>query len=194
MKLILILALLFSSFARAQAPEPGSDFQPPPAKLRRPGIGYLLLAGYDTRFERAEDQSTKANSAVNDAFGLTYDHWIGLIEYASFTGSSGNASLSFNRQLESALAWVYWRPLDSTLLSPYVGAGLGGIRQSVTTTLYGDSDQDRGTWDLTGAGAFGLRLFPRSVFWLSLEGRVYKNPYIDPDPQLGALLRLGFNF
>jgi hypothetical protein len=178
MKLFLFAALFFVSFQAGAA----GDW------------GVLFQAGADVRFERDEDQMIRNRTLFNFSGGVVRENWIGEVEYASFSTSSGNASLSVDRRFESVLTWLYWQALDFDSLAPYLGGGIGAIRETVKTTLLGMTEADESPWSFTTAAALGVRLFPRSNFWLSGEGRLYKNPRLDPDPEFGAIFRVGWVF
>ena len=168
--------------------------QKPTAARQANFNGPVFQLGFDSRFERDESQTIVQRSFMSYAAGYIYSNWIFEGEYGSFGTSSGNATLSVDRKTESLLLWTYWQALDFRHFAPYVGGAMGGIRDTVQTQFLGSSEADESPWNLTIAGAFGVRFLQRTHFWLSIETRLYKNTHLDPDPQFGALLRLGAVF
>lgn len=187
--LAILLLLVFPSCLWAQR---GQSAGAP--RIRGSAWSPVLQLGLDMRFERDEDQTTKMRSIPGFAVGLLHDHWLGEFEYASFSQSTGNSSLAVKRQSDTALLWLYWQALDGQTIAPYLGGAIGALHDTVETSLYDDSERDQSPWNFMTAGALGLRLFPKSIFWLSIEGRLYKSARLDPDPQLGTVARVGFVF
>lgn len=195
MRLMLFaLAILLSSFSVLGAPAARQTVKAKAPKIyHRQGV--VALLSYDTRFERNEEQATAARSVLNYALGYEWTPWISMLEYATYKPSTSSVgSLRVTRQEETVLAWAYWQPRDFNLLTPYLGAGLGGIRNTVETSVGGFVDQDRSPWNMAAGAALGLRLYPRKNFWLSTEGRMLKSSQLDPDPMLGIMLRAGVVF
>ena len=187
MLFVLLLSLPLAGFAQKSQQADG---------LHHYGLEWtpILQVGMDLRMERDEDQATKPRTMINIGAGVEHGHWLGELEYASFSQSSGNESLGVSRKFETVLAWMYWEALDSSTVAPYLGAGLGALHESIDTKLLGTSDHDESPWNILTAAAMGLRFFPKTTFWVSGEGRLYKSARLDPDPQLGALLRVGIVF
>lgn len=154
----------------------------------------VLAIGYDVRFQSNEDQETAARNQYNLAAGFDFTPWTAFIEYAKYQDSSQVGSIKINKEVQSALAWLYWGASDLDLVSPYIGVGMGGLKTKVDTTVDQSSASDSSNWDATVAAGFGLRFWTRTRLWLSVEGRMYKSTKLDPDPMLGALTRIGFTF
>ena len=191
MKLFLLI-LFFPFFIQAQNADRSHS---PKTETKQVGPSFLngpvFQLSYDNRFERDETQEIVPRNFLSYAGGYIYQNWIFEGEYGGFETSSGNATLSVRRKTESLLLWTYWQSLDFRYLIPYIGAGLGGIHDTVETKFLGTSETDESPWNTTVAAAFGIRFFARTHFWVSLETRLYKNTHLDPDPQFGALARFG---
>lgn len=184
MRQLILSVLLMILSSQAQA------LRDPRVQLR---TSVSIGASYFT--ERNEEQRTQSRFAPSIALGLEKNQLWGFFEYTRTNGtSSGNQTLNFDRHLEMGLLSLSWQATDLDLLSPYIGLGVGGLKEQVVSRLYGESSQDESSWSFVGAGFLGARLWPKSPYLLSGELRMLKSPRLDPDPALGALLRFGFLF
>lgn len=180
----LLLFAAFPSFAQKK-----------PVKTPAPkAISGLFAVAFDLRFERDEDQQVKARNILNLAGGLVAGSWVPVFEYGKFEQSTSAGGITVDRRVESMMAWVYYQDPESDTFAPFIGGGAGAWHESVDTDLLGVSEHDEAPASLTLAGAFGMRVMPKSRFWLSSEARLYKNAKLDPDPMLGLLVRLGIVF
>lgn len=199
--LVFTFVSLLSTFCFAQGANrivraKKSDVQSPvrQSKINYERKSFVFVGGYDLRFERDQEQQMANRSMFNLAGGFQMTPWIGFIEYAEFSEITGAGTLQVQRKVQSALGWAYWEATDLDRLTPFIGAGAGGLRSTVETKFEGAVSESTGEWEPVLAGALGLRLFSRSHIWLSAEGRLYKSSKLDPDPMLGALFRFGFLF
>ncbi len=152
----------------------------------------MMGYGVDARAERDQQQSVLPRYWNSIILGAGHKPWLGLFEYSTFSENSGNETLSVSRKTETALLWVQWHTEDEWDFRPFVGLGLGGYREVTDSTFYTDTRVDQGAWTDHVAGTMGLRWARLSPVWLSIEGRVHSNKYLDPSPMLSALLRIGF--
>lgn len=148
--------------------------------------------GLDARAERDQGQNTLTRGWHSLMFGAGLDSWLGIFEYSTFTEASGNSTLNVSRKSETALIWAQFHAKDMGLFDPYIGIGLGGYRDSTESTLYEQVRQDQSAWTEHVGAALGVRWSAISPIWVSLEGRIHSNRYLDPSPMLSALLRVGF--
>lgn len=148
--------------------------------------------GLDARAERDQGQNTLTRSWHSLMFGAGLDNWLGIFEYSTFTEASGNSTLSVSRKSETALIWAQFHAKDMGLFDPYIGIGFGGYRDSTESTLYEQVRQDQSAWTEHVGAALGVRWSAISPIWVSIEGRIHSNKYLDPSPMLSALLRIGF--
>lgn len=153
----------------------------------------VMTLGMDLRAERDQEQSTLPRIWPSIALGLGWKPWMGLLEYSTFTESSGNATLNIERKVETLLLWGQWSVREENwVIEPYFGLGLGGYRTSAELDLYGQRVGANSQWIEHAAGAMGLRWTSVSPVYASIEGRVHMNRELDPNPTLSALLRIGF--
>lgn len=153
----------------------------------------VMTLGMDLRAERDQEQSTLPRAWPTMALGLGWKPWMGLLEYSTFTESSGNATLNVERKVETLLLWGQWSVReDAWNIEPYFGLGLGGYRSSAELDLYGQRTGAGSQWIEHAAGAVGLRWTSISPVYASIEGRVHMNRELDPNPTLSALFKLGF--
>lgn len=152
----------------------------------------MMGYGFDARAERDQNQNTLARGWHSVVFGAGYKPWMLSFEYSTFTESSGNETLSVSRKTETALLWFQWHTTDDWYFKPYIGMGLGGYREGTDSTFYSDIRADQSAWTDHLSGALGLRWAQVTPMWVSLEGRIHSNRYLDPSPMLSALLRIGF--
>lgn len=151
----------------------------------------MMGYGLDARAERDQEQSVLPRYWHSIVLGAGYKPWMGLFEYSTFNEASGNDTLSVTRKTETALLWLQWHTEDAWAFRPYIGLGLGGYREVTDSTFYADTRTDQSEWAEHIAGAIGLRWATVSPMWLSIEGRLHSNKYLDPSPMLGLLLRIG---
>ena len=156
--------------------------------------GFTAMMGYgaEARAERTQDQNIAARGWQSIILGAGVKPWLGLFEYSAFSERSGNDTLAVLRKSETALLWVQWHTEDEWTFRPYIGLGLGGARDVTDSTFYSTTRVDQSAWTEHVSAAIGLRWAGASPVWVSLEGRIHSNKYLDPSPMLSALLRIGF--
>lgn len=163
----------------------------PPASADSDVIA-MMGYGLDARAERDQNQNTLARGWHSVIFGAGYKPWMLSFEYSTFSESSGNDTLSVARKTETALLWFHMHTQDEWAFRPYIGVGLGGYREGTDSTFYMENREDQSAWTEHVAGSMGLRWAQVAPLWVSLEGRIHSNRYLDPSPMLSALLRIGF--
>jgi len=190
--LSLILFLSSLSFASLAFAQQDADIIMPAVQLAN--WGAEILVGTEVRGERDVDGNYAGLNYRNFALGARYRRWNFLIESATDSQSTGNATLSVEKKVQNILGWAYWTSDRSWYrLSPMIGGGLGAYQIKVATTLSGTETDDSSPWKVMGGVAAGLKL-NLPVLWLSVEARILAGDEFDPQPTLSALARIGLWF
>jgi hypothetical protein len=192
--LLAIFLLLFSVMSFAQ--ESRLQIKPAePAPLLK-----LYLLDFEMRYEKSTDLEWAERKPLNFAVAVQIKKFDFVMEYASFTQSSGNATLSIDRKHQEVVAWGRWHFLNKKFsqahVSLYGGLGLGGYEEEVTTTAPGSSTSEKGGMKWMSGLSAGVELqtpFTDSLGFVgALEGRVLTAADFDPNPLGSGVLRLGF--
>lgn len=189
--LVLFLTSFLASVAGAQK---AVRFQ---SVVERPGIKKednfkaIFYLSQDFRFERNESMGYSPHRLMSLGFGLNYrERYLGFIEGGSFNESTGVGNVQVNRKFETM---NFSGALMTTVsgISPYVGLGLGMARDTADVSVDGVGSNNRGGWEPLSHFFCGVRFFPRTLAWVSVEGKFVVGPRVDPNPAPGILLRIG---
>lgn len=186
MKSWLLCLFIFLSFGSgAGASEAESESEKP--------VHLMAAVGSEFRPEKDVNNNYAQHYLSNTALGFGYEKFLFLLERATFSESSGNATLAVARDWEDTLLWVQWHSSSWYRLSPFVTGGAGAYKEKVTTDLLGVSTVNESSLKiLTGLG-FGFRLNV-PYLWVSLEARMLFGDELDLQPSLGGLARVGIWF
>jgi len=177
--------LLISVSALAQAPKA------PPRSL----FANINLINPEMRYERDSSQHMTDRRPLNLSAGLRKGSSTWLFEYVSFAETTGNATLSIDRQHREYTFWWKENLINLELLDFYLSAGLGAYDEKVTTKLAGSSDAvDSSGLQMMGGGSGGVQTKIAGYFLASIEARILAGKNFDPNPQASLLLRLGIEF
>lgn len=102
----------------------------------RYAVGAFMGYGLDARGERSQDQSVLARPYHSVVLGFARGPWLTSLEYGTFSESSGNETLSVERQAETVLWWNSWRAEDLRIVQPYMGLGVGASRDKAESLLF----------------------------------------------------------
>lgn len=194
MRFLLNLTILFFSVI-SFAQESRLKLTPPP----EPTIlkGYLL--GVEARYEKTADLDWADRHPFNFAIAIQKKQFDFVMEYAKFTESSGNATLSVDREHQELVFWGRWhayeKKWEENRVSLYAGAGLGRYLEKVDSSSSGNShtaDTDYQWMSGLSVGAEVLLPFTEGFGFVgALEGRVLMSSDFDPNPLGSGVLRLG---
>jgi hypothetical protein len=192
----LLAAFLFLFSVASFAQESRLQIKPAePAPLLK-----LYLLDFEMRYEKSTDLEWTERKPLNFAVAVQIKKFDFVMEYASFTQSTGNATLSIDRNHQEVVAWGRWHFLNKkfsqTHVSMYGGLGLGGYEEEVTTSAPGSSMSDKGGMQWMSGLSAGVELqtpFTSSLGFVgALEGRVLTAADFDPNPLGSGVVRLGF--
>lgn len=192
--LILVLLVFFSVVSFAQ--ESHLKIKPAePAPILK-----LYLLDFEMRYEKGSDLEWAERKPLNLAVAVQIKQFDFVMEYAQFTQSSGNATLSIDRKHQEILAWGRWHFLDKKIsegrMSMYGGLGFGGYEEEVTTVTPGSSQSDKGGMKWMSGASVGVetQMLIASSFGFvgALEGRLFTAADFDPNPLGSGVVRLGF--
>jgi hypothetical protein len=186
--LIVVFGLLITSVsALAQAPQP--------SKKTRSIYANLNPLNLEMRYERDSSQHMVDRRPLNLSAGLRKGSSTWLFEYVTFSETTGNATLSIDRQHREYMFWWKENLINLELVDFYVSAGLGAYDEKVTTKLAGSSDAvDTSGLQMMGGASGGVQTKVAGYFLLSLEARILAGKNFDPNPQTSLLARLGIEF
>lgn len=191
--LLVVLLSLFSVVSWAQ--ESRLKIEPvEPAPLLK-----LYVLDFEMRYEKGSDLEWAERKPLNFAVAVQMKQFDFVMEYAQFSQSSGNATLSIDRKHQEILAWGRWHFLDKKFsearVSLYGGLGVGGYEQEVTTSTPGSSQVDKGGMKWMSGASVGVEtqvpIAGSFGFVGALEGRVFTAADFDPNPLGSGVLRLG---
>lgn len=176
-----ILFLIFVFAVNALAQENTSQYQ------------YMFFAGLEGRVEENIQKDVVIHNLYNYSLGIGLDQYRVLLERATFSENTGNATLHVKRNLEDYLLWGHYIAFSANYLEPFIGLGIGAYKNSVDTSLAGSTTTNSSNFKLLGGASFGVGLHYKVVF-LSLEARLLFGDELDRQPSLGSLFKLGFIF
>lgn len=155
----------------------------------------------ETRYERAESQQIEARRPFS--FSLAYVHGRSkvLFDYSRFSEKTGNSVSSIDREHHEYVIWYQYswfqRAHSDFAWGIYNGIGAGTYEEQITTSFNGDSRLDRSGYKFLSSLSMGIKgafaFNPKYALVGSLEGRVLLATDFDPNPNFGAILRLGLN-
>jgi hypothetical protein len=165
------------------------------SELGQPVLLDVYLLNSEARFIRGVSQEFVSRSSTNNfAVGGRYGATTLLLEYALFTETSGNATLSIANARREYIVWWKEHLYSFGFGDLYSALGLGGYKEEVRTTLNGTSLTDQGeTSAMAGIGLGVSSLIFKHII-VSLEGRIVAGSNFDPNPSPGILFRSGFEF
>lgn len=159
---------------------------------------YFAAASYGVRYERGIEDSVLA---TRQPYGFLLGHRIKMFsvvgEYATFSESTGNPTLTIHRRQHMGLLGVRYHVLDPDDLFtwyPYVSGGVGAYKDIVTTDFMGSSVSQESVWRpvfTMGVGFFGEVITHVRV---GAEIRALNSKDFDPSTLLDLGLRLGYQF
>lgn len=151
----------------------------------------IFYLAQDYRFERNESQGYTARRLMSLGFGLRYrERYVGFLEGGSYNDTTGVGNVRVDRSFETLnLSGALMK--DFQAFAPYVGLGFGMARDTSNITIEGVASDNRSNWEPISHFMGGVRLFPKSNFWASLEAKFVVGPRVDPNPTAGFLLRVG---
>lgn len=183
--LFFVVGLLFSG-AVAQAAAPTSatpwhfDFFPWNSEIR---------------YDRNASQQMQDRRLLNLALGAGKGPSTVIFEYSKFNEKTGNSTLSVDRIHEEYLFWWKQNALEYEQVSLFASVGAGAYAEKVVTSLAGSgSTTDKGRLEVAGGLGAGLQTLVFRYVLVSLEGRLVAGKNLDPNPQPGAVLRVGLEF
>jgi hypothetical protein len=203
MKILLLVLMFLSSFsALAQTKRSDSAVrnelraQTLAAKYADPPTRFEIYPlNYRARFERNPEQALQAHAGFgNFALGFARGRMSTLLEISSYTADSAAGNIKISREHREALLWLRRNLGRTSWLRFQGGIGLGSSQESVTTSMDDESVRDVGRWDALGAASLGAAIDIQKTLRLSLEGRLFFGPNMDPNPQPDVVLRTGFLF
>ncbi len=149
----------------------------------------------ELRYERDSSQQLVDRKPLNLALGVRNGPSTVLMEYSRFNEKTGNTTLSLDRVHEEYLFWWKQNIMNFEICDLFVAGGLGAYTEKVTTDLAGGSSvtDSSGNQLMGGVGA-GIQSLVLKYLLVSLEGRMMAGKNFDPNPQPGAVLRLGVEF
>lgn len=177
----LILFLIFVFTLNALAQESTSQYQ------------YMFFVGVESRMEENIQKDIVVHNLSNYSLGIGFDQYRVLLERATFSESTGNATLHVKRNLEDYLLWGHYIAFSANYIEPFMGLGIGAYKNSVDTTLAGSTTTNSSSFKLLGGASFGVGLHYKIIF-SSLEARLLFGDELDRQPTLGSLFKLGFIF
>lgn len=186
-------ALAVAPFAGAQkAVRFSSVVERPGAAAKKEDVfKAIFYLSQDFRYERNENMGYSPHRLMSLGFGLRFrDRYLGFLEGGSFTETTGVGNLQVSRKFETvnfsgALMTQAWG------IAPYVGLGLGMARDTAEITVESASSENRSGWEPLSHFFGGVRFFPGTLAWVSIEAKFVVGPRVDPNPAPGVLLRLG---
>lgn len=190
--LLLALALLLSApivQAAPASPAPAAKIAVAPWRFN------IFPLNGELRYERDATQQMVDRRPLNFAVGLRKGPSTLLFEYSKFNEKTGNATLSLDRGHEEFLLWWKQNILNFAMLDLFIAGGAGAYTEKVTTTLAGSgSSEDSSGLQMMGGASAGVQSLLFHYVLVSFEGRLMAGKNFDPNPQPGALLRLGVEF
>lgn len=155
---------------------------------------------FEMRYEKGSDLEWVERKPLNFAVAFQVKQFDFVMEYASFSQSSGNATLSIDRDHKEVLAWGRWHFVDKNYsesrVSLYGGLGFGGYEEEVTTSTPGSSQADKGGMKFMSGLSAGVEMqvpFTGTSFGFvgAVEGRLLTSADFEPNPLGSGVLRLG---
>lgn len=157
-------------------------------------LDYGLGIGVESRLTKDVNPAFSSVSTQGQFFQEVRFHpWTLTLELGLERGESASGGLSIERSTVSAQTWARFAVLSFDTWAPYVGVGVGGFFDRVTTRLPGDeTDVRRGTRWMTGLGGGVTKTF---FDHLLLEAELRASFVREQrDPGLSLLGRVGFLF
>jgi hypothetical protein len=159
----------------------------------------LYLLDFEMRYEKGSDLEWAERKPLNFAVAFQLKKFDFVMEYASFSQSSGNATLGIDRDHKEVLAWGRWHFIDKKFsdkrVSLYGGLGVGGYEEEVTTSTLGSSQSDKSGMKWMSGLSAGIELqLPMTEslgFVGALEGRLLTAPDFEPNPLGSGVVRFG---
>jgi hypothetical protein len=188
---LLVAALVAPSLAAAQkAVRFQSVVQRPEAK--KPDLfKAIFYVSQDFRFERNENMGYSPRRLMSLGFGLRFrDRYLGMLEGGSFNDTTGVGNVRVDRKFETVnISGALMTQVMN--ISPYVGLGAGMARDTADIVIDGLPSNSRSGWEPLSHFFGGVRFFPRTYAWFSVEAKFVVGPRVDPNPAPGILFRLG---
>ncbi len=156
-------------------------------------VRLMLSYGSELRPEQDVDSNFKDQVMENFSLGVGYQSFVFIFERAEFSQTTGNAALRLESRLEDDMLWAQYRAFSWHRIVPFVAAGAGIYKESVTTSLLGSSRTDQSDAKFLGGVSFGLST-DLPLLWLSVEARILGGDDLPQQLSLGALARIGVWF
>lgn len=149
----------------------------------------------EMRYERDSSQQMIDRRPLNFAIGLRKSSSTILLEYSSFSESTGNTTLAIDRDHSEYLLWWKENLINFELLDFYVTVGAGGYEEKVSTQLAGaGAVTDSSGLQFVGGGSAGIQSMLAGMVLVNAEARLIAGKNFDPNPQASLLIRIGVEF
>lgn len=197
MRLLIIALMLIFAINALAAPATLSTSVAPrqsASSFKKPrAVRAMLAYGAELRPEKDTNSDLTPRNMTNYAIGAGYQSWFAIFEKATFTETSGNATLNVKRNLEDLMLWGQYRIVSWKYMAPYIGMGAGYYKDKVQTSLLGLATENESKNKFLMGGNVGLSL-DVPVVWVSVEARVLFGEDLDRQPTIGGLVRAGVYF
>lgn len=193
-----LIALLVFSISISAVAQTGKPVKPASPVSR----WTLFLVNPELRYERSGSQEIVNRSPFNLGFAYQLGKYSLLTEFSKFKEESGNSTSSLERTHEDLSLWAryhFFKSGDkSSSTNVYISGGLGGFRETVTTTLMGASRTDTSETKLVSGLGIGGEFnysFKKDIDLIAAaEARSLMGQGYDPNPMWSAVIRLGIQF
>lgn len=146
------------------------------------------------RYEKNEDQNLSLLNIQMFGLGVDFVGWTLQFEYSRFSTDSRSGNMKIERTQNESIFWGQYQFLDWKKFNFYLGFGLGSYDENIKTTVGALTSEDHTQWNwMAGASLAVSRLVWKYVF-VSAEGRAIYGKDLDPQPQLGGALKVGFYY
>jgi len=145
------------------------------------------------RLERGNSQNLEIRSVFTSGVGILVDKWYGSVESGQFEDSNSEGNVSIKRNYQDLSLWGGYSLHEVNSWNVLGQVGVGLFKERVKTRVGGISDSDTSEEkSLFGLGVEALYSESSKIWTVSVGGRFYWGEGLDPNPQPGIYLKLGF--
>lgn len=189
--LLVVLSLLLSVQVVQGAPAKAAV----PKSAELPWRYDIFPINLELRYERDTSQQMVDRRPLNLAFGVRKGPTTVLFEYSQFSEVTGNATLQLDRSHTEYTFWWKQNMMNFDFFDFFIAGGAGAYSEKVVTTLAGSGNSTDSTGlQIMGGAAAGVQSLLFKYMLVSFEGRLMAGKNFDPNPQPGAVLRVGVEF
>lgn len=161
----------------------------------------LYPYNFEMRYERADSQEMVNRNPHSFSVAYVQERSKFLFDYSSFSENTGNFTSSIDRKHYEYVMWYQysWYQANTQKIAwgIYNGIGAGAYEDNIVTKFVSETRADRSGYKTVGALSMGFKsafvINPKYAVVSSLEGRLFMASDFDPNPNFGAILRLGLN-